>query len=188
MKFVVTGNIGCGKSTAVKFLQEFLPDYELFDYDQMVADLYRDEIVQMQLRRAFGTIVKEEISDIVHGDDWQLRQLRSILDEHILENIQAAFKKLNVILDIPLYFEYIEPAIDPRFAPEQILCICANEETQIERVKQRNGWSEEKIKSVMAKQWTQREKCERANYLIMNTGTLEQLKNAIETYTKSIPV
>lgn len=181
MKIVVTGNIGCGKSTAVGFLRQQLTDYQLFDFDKMVAALYQDDVVKMQLDVAFGTHEKATISNLVHASTWQMDKLQAILNGSILAQTQIAFKKPEVILDIPLYYEKIESAIQPQ-QDLVVLCICANESSQVERVKARNGWTEEKIRSVMSKQWPQDQKALLCDYVISNVGTVDYLKEQVDGF------
>lgn len=182
MKIVVTGNIGCGKSTAVKYLQELLPHYELFDFDKVVASLYEDEIIQVMLDALFGTHVKSEISDIVHADPEKMKHLADLLNSQLIMLTQNGFAHENVILDIPLYFEKIEPSVKQWMTKGLVVCIVADEDSQIERVKARNGWSEEKIRSVMAKQMSQQDKANNSNYVIHNFGSVDDLKLLVETF------
>lgn len=178
MKLVVTGNIGCGKSTVVRFMQQRLPDYELFDYDKMVAELYEDDIVKMQLDTAFGTHNKGEIGSIVFTYPKEMEKLRIILDGWVLTNTQIAFKKPNIILDIPLYFEYIQSALHS--FTDLVICVASDPELQLERVKARSGWSEEKIHAVMNRQITQRTKVQLSDYTIWNIGTVDSLQAAVD--------
>jgi len=165
MKIVITGNIGCGKSTATRVIHRMLPDYYLFDFDHVVASLYSDEIVRMQLINAFGTADKGQISDIVHADQKAMLKLRSITDAAILTAIYSANKRVDVIFDIPLYFEFNDLM---RLNPDAVICVTADEASQIERVKARSGFSEEKIRSIIAKQLPQDEKVARSDYLLHN--------------------
>lgn len=187
MKIIVTGNIGCGKSTVVRMMQQApaLADYQLFDFDQMVAKLYEDDVIKMQLDVAFGTSSKCEISDIVHRSQIKMDTLQSILNGWILANTRIAFKQPNMIYDIPLWYEKIEPAIVP-ISDFIIVCVCATEDNQIERVKARNGWSEEKIRSVIDKQWKQAHKAGLADYVITNYGTVDQLKAKVDEFTSNL--
>lgn len=184
MKLVVTGNIGCGKSTVVKLLLKGLTDYTLFDFDQMVSELYLDPDVQIKLTEAFGTCIKSEISNVVFKNEWQLKRLRELMDDEILRKTKAAFMQPNIILDIPLYFEYIDSALN-LFA-DLVLCVASDPEFQIERVKARSGWSEEKIRAVMERQITQRTKTQLSNYTIWNLGTLEELQVAVDDTIKFV--
>ena len=55
MRIVITGGMGCGKSTIVKYLRSRLSDHDVFDVDECVRDLYNDDIVQMMLDAEFDS-------------------------------------------------------------------------------------------------------------------------------------
>jgi pantetheine-phosphate adenylyltransferase len=96
MRIVVTGNIGSGKSTAVKMLMPLLPGYTLFDFDQAVADLYNDPTTQMTLDVIFGTHIKSEISDIGHGDPAKMAQLENVVNTILVGVVAGSFDPITV--------------------------------------------------------------------------------------------
>lgn len=165
MKIVVTGNMGCGKSTAINGIRRAFSDYTFFDFDACVANMYKEEAVQWLLDDAFGTHDKAKISDIVHADCDAMERLRAITDAILITAIQKANKEVNIIFDIPLFFEFNDHM---RLNPAMIVCITADPATQVERVKKRNGWSDEKIQSILAKQYPQQWKVDRSDLVLHN--------------------
>lgn len=176
MKLVVTGNMGCGKSTVVRqliaLLQDMHPPYVHFDFDDVVATMYMDPEIQILLRAKFGTILKAEVSDIVHGNVGKMMQLRQISDLYLIEQTRAAVDHPNVIMDIPLYFEFAEQL---EIQPDLVLCVVSDLDKQIERVKARSGFSQEKIVQILGAQLPQEIKASYSDYIIANVGTHEEL-------------
>ena len=105
MKLVVTGGIGCGKSTVIGFLQQLLPDHEVFSVDDMVAKNYEDPETQAELMAAFGTCVKKEISDLVFNNADQMLKLRGIWAEKITYLVNVALNRDNAIIEFPMLYE-----------------------------------------------------------------------------------
>ena len=174
MKIVVTGNMGCGKSTAVQQLRKYLPHYELFDFDAMVHSIYEDESIQKLLIATFGTFDRHLISDIVYADPEKMKQLRAIVDSLASQYTEAAFSQDNVILDVPLYFEYMS-----HLPVDEVICITCDEAVQRARVKQRNGFTDEQITAILALQLSMTEKARRSTIVIVNNGTVEHLRASV---------
>lgn len=164
-QIVITGNMGCGKSTAVRAIHSVLTDYRLFDFDAVVRDFYLDSLNQAWLLTEFGTYDKAKISDIVHADADAMFVLREHTDSYVLSRVHIAKWDRNVIFDIPLYFEFNS---EMNLTPDLIICVTSDEATQIERVKIRNNFSEEKIRSILAKQLPQEEKVANSDFVLHN--------------------
>lgn len=165
MKIVITGNMGCGKSTAVSVIHRALPDYTLFDFDQTVAEMYQNQSLQFVLDHMFGTHDRAKVSDIVHNDPEAMKKLTLATDAFLLTSINRANKEVNVIFDIPLYFEYNDKM---GLTPDVIICVTSDIEDQIERVKRRSGFTEEKIRTILAKQLPQQEKVDKSDFVLHN--------------------
>lgn len=80
------------------------------------------------------------------------------------------------IVDVPLLVE------NPPFLAlvQRVLVIDVDEATQIERVKQRSGLSEDEIRRIIASQATRRERLLHADDVIKNDGSLNELAEKIQ--------
>lgn len=168
MRIVITGGMGSGKSTITAYLRQELPDYEFFDMDACVKGLYDDEVTQMILTHTFGTCIKSEISDLVFADDNAKQRLYAIMNGAIIAKVKIAAVDLNVVFDMPLFFEMGGTQL---FEPDCIICVTCSEETRIERIKARDGFSEEKIRSIIAQQMPVAEKAQLSDYVISTDGS-----------------
>jgi dephospho-CoA kinase len=68
MRIVVTGNVGCGKSTVVAYLKERLSGYVHFDFDVELRALYEQPYFKEQLTKLLGTSDRKSISAMVFAD------------------------------------------------------------------------------------------------------------------------
>lgn len=184
MKIVVTGSMGCGKSTAVEVIRQRLPEYHFFDFDLAVKEMYGDPRVMALLQTEFGTTRKGEVSDIVYQDPEAMKKLRLISDNYLVGEVRIANTHDKVIFDIPLYFEFNDQMM---LKPSFVICVTAPEDVQIERIKQRNGFSEEKIRSILSNQYTQNTKVALSDYRIHNNfPTIESYQTYVRGFIDAI--
>lgn len=173
MRFVVTGNMGCGKSTVVEMLREMLPSHRLFDFDKIVGQLYNNPEIELQLLINFGATDKKVISDIVFKDPSQMKKLEQMMNGQIIKEVADAMLEDDIILDIPLYFEHFA---DTHPHIHGVVCVTCQPEKQRNRIRSRNGFSDEKIDAILSKQLPQDVKASRSQYVIDNSGTLDDLR------------
>lgn len=184
MRFVVTGNMGCGKSTVVQMLQEMLPSHRLFDFDRAVHALYQDPTVILLLELEFNTSDRRQISDIVHSDPNKMKRLGEIMNASLLHQLQDACADDNIILDVPLWFEILDVRGSRELEVDGVVCVTCEPEKQRNRIRSRNGFSDEKIDSILAKQLSQDEKTRRASVVIDNSGTLDDLRAQVVRFVQ----
>lgn len=182
MRIVVTGGIGTGKSTFNKMLCEKI-QYDLFDFDKEVHELYKDKQIRKKLEKGFGTHIKSDIGNIVFHDKEKMQTLKNIFNEPLLERTLEAFQKENVILDIPLFFENRESF---KFTPDLCICLLASENTQIKRVMERNGFTEKKIRDILKNQIPAAQKAKLGDVVVENNGTLQDLEREVNSLSEKI--
>ncbi|WP_416191342.1 dephospho-CoA kinase [Neisseria sp. CCUG12390] len=183
----LTGGIGSGKSqAAAEFVKLGVPH---IDADALSRCLTADN------GKALPTI-RETIGAHVFDDKGRLNRtalreevfrrpqikaiLESIMFPLILEEIrlqQAQYPDaIYGIIDVPLLVE------NPPFLAlvQRVLVVDADESTQIERVKQRSGLSEEEIRRIIRSQISCRERLLYADDVIKNEGSLTELAEKIQ--------
>ena len=144
----LTGNIGCGKSSLSQIFAQ--QNIKIIDADIIAREIYNDEKL-IQLNKMTHPLIRQRVSDKI--------------DEYKNQN------KEMVILDAALLVEsdYLN------FIDKLLVVIC-NEDIQIERIKQRDNCSKEEALSRIKSQMSQEEKVKYADYIIDNSGTIEELR------------
>ena len=180
MRLIVTGGLGCGKSSVVRLLREFLPSYPVFSFDEAVADAYKRPHIIAKLNKHFGVTIKANISEIVFADKSgeKKRLIESIITPEVVHQLKH-FCSLGDrwIAEIPLWFEGYELWSD--ITERTILCVTAPQTIQVDRVIQRNGFSTEKIESIIASQMPIEYKIANSDYVIANDGDILKLRSEV---------
>jgi transcription termination factor Rho len=178
--FGLSGGIASGKSTACRVLREVCPGAVVFDADACVHRLYEsDPVVITGVRARFGdgvigasgAVDRPALRQAILGDASARRDLEAIVHprvrEECLESLGSA-RRLPASLfvaDIPLLFEN---AFD--FGQHGNLLVAAGLETRYRRIRNRNGFDDATIASILAAQMPQEEKLRRADHVLWNEG------------------
>lgn len=186
----LTGSIGMGKTTTAQmFLQEGVP---VHDADATVHRLYEGEAAS-EIEALFpGTVVagkvdRERLAKKVMNNPQELRKLEGLIHPLVRQDAEQFLeehRKKNtplVVLDIPLLFE----AGDTERV-DKILVVTAPEDVQRERVLARPGMSEEKFKSILARQVPDAEKRRRADYLIDTSQGMDSARAAVRQLIRQL--
>lgn len=176
MRIVVTGGIGCGKSTVCTALLKHLPDYHLVSADQMVRDLYANhDLFRAGLVTRFGTTDRRTISGIVFADAARRADLEALSWLYLAREVDALLLRENIIFEFPLFFE------NPRWVgwPDAVVVLGCDAAVQRQRVMARDGVTEESLARILAAQLPPEEKRRRADIYLDTTGSLESVLEAV---------
>lgn len=165
MRIVITGGMGCGKSTIVKYLRSRLSDHEVFDVDACVRQLYDDDDVKKMLRSVFGTDDRRVISDVVFNDNYAKSVLYEMMNNLVFASMMTIATQPNNIIDMPLYFE-MQDHHNFTYKPEYVICVSCSPTTQLQRIRDRDGFTDEKISSILSQQLPLSEKERRADFVV----------------------
>lgn len=181
----LTGSIAMGKSTVSKMLQRH-HHIPVWDADETVHHLFRtSENLRDEIDQHFPGCVKDSAVDrgnlreIVFHDSKKLRLLESLIHPKIAEDCHAFIKKNSVskacVLDIPLLFE-----INWDEWCDTTIVVSAPQFLQKLRLLRRPGIEKKTMDSILKQQWSDRDKCLAADFVI-KTGltkgyTFYQLK------------
>jgi dephospho-CoA kinase len=188
MKIVgLTGGIGSGKSVVSGMFARL--GAEVIGADQLAREVVNPgqaawkEIVAhfgKEVLNADQSLNRERLASIVFSDAEARRALeeithpriRALFDERVRE-LQSKGCRV-IIYDVPLFFEsHLDREIRP------VVVVYAEESVRLERVKARDGLSDEEILSRTKSQMPLEEKKGLADYVIDNSGTLEETKSQV---------
>lgn len=179
----LTGNIGCGKSSLSTIFME--KNIDIVDADIIARQIYDDENLLKKVYNTFGTHIKNDdgtlnrkaLGRIVFNDDEKLIQLNKLTHPVIRQKVSDQidiYKKQNkeiVVLDAALLVES-----DYLNFIDKLLVVTCNEDIQIERIKNRDNCSTEEALSRIKSQMSQENKVKYADYIIDNSGTIDELR------------
>ena len=177
MHIVITGGMGCGKSTVTSYLKSCFQNYHFYDMDERVRALYNDRIMQDSLDSMFGTHNRKQISDIVFSNNEAREQLYRLMNAVIFKQAADQRDYKNVFYDIPLYWENSD--LQSTIHPDAVICISCSAETQKQRIRSRDNISDEKIQSILSLQKSLPEKEDLSDYVIRTDGTHEDTINQL---------
>jgi dephospho-CoA kinase len=174
MNIIITGNIGCGKSTFTKMLTDRLPHYKLFDVDAEIHKLYLDDMFCKSLKGRFGTTDRAEISTFVFKNEIHREWLERLSKQYLQQRMHDAMIGNNTIFDFPLYFEHDGPIM---FADQGavVVTVFCDIDTQRERIAERGRFSVEKAEAIMAEQFSSTMKAALADIAVDTNQSLEQM-------------
>jgi dephospho-CoA kinase len=180
----VTGGIGSGKTTVCGFLEEqgarvFYADIEAKRLMQEAPDV-RAAIVDAFGEGAYGedgVLDREYLADRVFGDAEQLERLNSIVHPHVFEAFEAAKERAEkddlslLVHEAALLFEAGgDEHVDVTAA------VVAPDADRIAWVTERDDVTPGQVQARMQHQLPQDDLRTRADYVIENDGTLEDLR------------
>ena len=188
----LTGGIGMGKSTAAAILKSFgLP---VHNADHAVHALLKKggkgvKPVAKHFPDALknGAIDRKKLGAMVFGQPVKLKKLEKILHPLVHDAEYAFLKKsknnMAVVLEIPLLFETrAEKRCD------FVVCVSAPPHVQKKRVLARKGMTPARFKSILARQMPDKEKRQRADYVvgtgISRADTKKQLRAILNQWIK----
>ncbi|MBC3795471.1 dephospho-CoA kinase [Acetobacterium tundrae] len=192
MKIIgVTGGIASGKSTVIRVLKECF-NYPVIDADKLARQAVEPGSQGLQkIAEAFGENCLNEkdelnrslLGEIIAEDEESRKKLNAIVHPEVkrLYDELINFYENNgvslVFYDCPLLFETnLETDVD------ETMLVVADEEIRIKRIMERDGVSQELAIKKIAMQMTDDEKIKRADIIIENNGSLDDLRMAIRVY------
>lgn len=180
----LTGGIASGKSTVSNIFREL--GVEIVDADKVAKEISErkesvDRIVNVfgeDILGIDGKIVREKLREKAFKNKELLQELNKIIHPQVMEYFKEKkdknLKDEILIFDIPLLYE-----TKMEYLCDKIIVVGVDIQKQIERVMSRDGSSEELAKKIIANQMSLDEKIKRADIIIMNDGTLEELKDKV---------
>lgn len=179
----VTGGIGSGKSTVCE-IWESLGAYILNADDLAKQVMANDPEIRKQLVGAFGEDAFREDGSLNREhlateafEKGRVKELNAIVHPKLPSAALVKIKEAEqagcevFVYEAALLLENLEPG-----DLDYVVLVLADEDHRIERVQQRDGSSETKIKQRINKQRDFEKAVGRVDYVIRNNGPLEELQ------------
>jgi dephospho-CoA kinase len=181
----VTGGIGSGKSLVCGYFKEL--GGEIFYADKIARELYSaNKKLKAELVKTFENKILDENKNIsftefrkiVFKSDANQKRVNGIVHpftiKEILERTRKSKSKL-VFIEAALIFEsgfdkYLDYTVE----------VYATVDKRIARVRQRNNLSVSTIKSIIKLQMPEKEKVEKADFVIKNNSAKSELRKKTE--------
>ena len=185
MKVAITGGIGCGKSTVLKFLEA--KGIACLSADNVVRRLLSEDnlIVETvierfgtELRDKDGSLNRKALAKIVFQSKSHLDWLESLLHPLVQEACEAFFKIHNcqlACIEMPLLFE-------KRLEKDYDLVVSIISSDTIADIRLREkGYSDLDISFRRQQQLSNSIKAELSNFVLSNDGSLDFLEQQLTT-------
>jgi dephospho-CoA kinase len=180
----VTGGIGSGKSAACAVLDDL--GARLFYADDVAKRLMQaDEAVKQDVERAFGVEAYDErgrlnrayLASQVFGHAGKVERLNAIVHPRVFAAFEEAKREAEaegvplLVMEAALIFES-----GGEVHLDAVAVVTAPEAVRIARVAERDGATEAQVRARMRHQLPQDDLVRRADYVIENDGSLEDLR------------
>ncbi len=188
----LTGSIGAGKSTVSARLKElgaFVIDADAVSHELTEKGSY----LLLRLRDAFGeeilssdgSLNRRRLSSIVFSDDRARKKMESIIHPAVfkrMQEIEDANENENIVIyDVPLLFE-----TGMNEDMDELWVVDAPREERIRRLEKRSKMTRAEAESRIRAQMKDEEKRNRADVLIENDGSREELIRKVDSLWQSI--
>ena len=178
MRIAVSGSIGSGKSEACRYLKRL--GYDVFDCDEENRKLLeKDEKGYLKVKEVFpecfdeNGLNKKKLSSVVFNDEKQKEKLEDIMHPLILERLMER-KDDPLFAEVPLLFE---AGWDVYF--DHNILVVSDLDLLLVRLEAR-GLSRDEALERLNVQMPVTEKIKRADKIIYNNGSLEELYHLID--------
>lgn len=189
MKLIgLTGGIGSGKSTVAGLFRTLgIPVYESDAQAKLLMNT--DKIVREQITYLFGIdaysneqeLNRSWVASKVFTDQALLKQLNAIVHPAVYEDLKR-WAQEEPQLSAPYLLQ--ESAIlfeeDLLSRLQAIILVVASEETRINRVMSRDGFTEDQIRNRMKFQWTDEKKIPFSDFIIYNEGERSLISQVLD--------
>lgn len=196
MKIIgLTGGIGSGKSTVSDILEDM--GYHVVDADKLSREACKvgSPLLRLLVKEfgidiicENGTLDRKKLADLAFADRDGTRRLNELVQTAILVKAMEAFSELRMegkidvcFFDVPMLFE----AGWDKYT-DAVWLITAPENVRLSRVVNRDKSRRETVLARMRLQLTDEEKRARADVIIDNSGTEEDLRKNVKAAVAAI--
>ena len=189
----LTGGIASGKSAVAKIFEEL--GAPVLDTDQIARDVVEPgtptlaklvEEFGPDILDANGRLDRARMRARVFADPEQRKRLEAITHPAIREELAARAERAQGPYQIHVIPLLVESGRSEMY--DRVLVVDTSEEEQLKRLMARDGSSLEQAKQILAAQASREERLDVADDVIVNTGTLQDLRQFVETLHRNYTV
>jgi len=193
----LTGGIATGVTTVASMFKEL--GAEIIEADKIAREVvepgtqpYRKivETFGREILSADGSIDRKKLGQIVFGDDTARRRLNRITHSAIRRRIEEEIERIRgsnpdatVLIDVPLLLDTTGP---DTFDMDGVIVVTAAKDAQVERLMLRDTLSEEDAQRRIAAQRPVEEKATEADWIVRNTGSLEETRRQVASLWRQL--
>ena len=191
----LTGGVGSGKSLVSGFLSEL--GARIIDADKIAREIlepgeeaYKNVVEEFgkEVTLPDGSIDRKKLGSIVFSDPSRRKLLESLTHPEIIKRMKERAAKILtedpkelIVFDAPLLIEAgLESDVD------KIVVVFSETEDQIRRLKAKEGLTRNETLARIRSQLPMEEKLGYADYVIRNTGSIEELKEEAEKFYRKL--
>jgi len=180
----LTGGIGSGKtatsdafkSLGIDIIDADMSSRRVVERGQPALDDIQDHFGS-DILDSENNLDRAKLREIIFQDPkervWLEELLHPKIAQHIKDQLESS-KSPYCVLVSPLLLE-----TEQKSFCSSVLVVDVPEESQISRTSKRDGVSEEQVKSIIATQINREQRLKQADEIIMNDGSIEELKEKI---------
>ncbi|NLK62060.1 MAG: dephospho-CoA kinase [Fusobacteria bacterium] len=187
----LTGGIATGKSTVSSYLKKM--GYKVIDTDEISSEIIENKVIIDNIIKEFGSgilsgkkIDKKKLKKIIFEDEEKRKILNSIMHPEIISKVKLKIKEFSLnnellIVDMPLLYE-----VSFENEVNKVIVVYLPFEIQLQRVMSRDNMDYNDSCNAIRSQMSLKEKVDKADYILDNSGTLEELKEKIYKLIQNI--
>lgn len=184
----LTGGIGSGKSTVARLLEEYgVPVVSADELSRVVVAPGSEGLAAVvekfgaEVVDDHGNLDRRRMASQVFGNADRRRELEAILHPRIRDRFEQVLDALEkaghgvCVYEVPLLFER-----NLQGEMKAVILVTAPHADRIARVRARDDVTETEVRARIAAQMDEETKRRRADYIIENTGTRDDLRREVE--------
>lgn len=193
----ITGGIGAGKSEILSYIRKhykceiYLADEVAHEVKKPGTDCYRAllELLGEDIVGSDGQIDKGKMAERIFADSALLEGVNSIIHPAVKSYLLEHLEKARAKGESELFFVEAALLIECGYGQlvDEMWYIYADENVRRERLRRFRGYSEAKTDSIMRKQLSEQRFRENCDFIIDNSGPLEdsyrQIDRKLEAFT-----
>ena len=197
IKVGLTGGIASGKSTVCSMFSRL--GAKVLEADVLAREAVRPgRPAWVRLRQTFGTdffhpdgsLNRRLLRSLVFRDPDRRRQLNEIVHPEVMTAVDARLEEMGsrepdsvFLVDVPLLVE-----VGAVKGFDRVVVVFVTEEIQLARLMERDGLSPEEARQALEAQMPLREKLAFGDYVVDNSGRLEETRVQVEAVWRELRV